>query len=110
MSKVSAFLGRKPASGADKGPVSLASKREAEEGVDQDHFLEVGSRLGEENEALRTLLGDAERRIGELDALKEAFNKISEPVAKTLRSLEQEKLHNAALQTLLADIRSVLHP
>jgi len=107
MSKVSAFLGRKGAApGSDKGPVSLANKRDAVDETDPDRFLEVGARLGEENEALRTLLGDAERRIGELDGLKEAFGKISEPIAKTLRSLEQEKLHNAALQTLLADIRS----
>jgi len=106
MSKVSAFLGRKGGSGSEKGPVSLASKPEAPDETDPDRFLEAGTRLGEENEALRSLLGDAERRIGELDALKEAFSRISEPIAKTMRSLEQEKLHNAALQTLLADIRA----
>jgi len=107
MSKVSAFLGRKPASESDNSRVSLTSKQEAvDETVDQDHFLEVGTRLGEENEALRSLFGEAERRIGELDALKDAFNKITEPMGKALRALEQEKLHNAALQTLLADIRT----
>src|SRR5689334_11325423 len=104
MSKVSAFLGRKPASASDR--ISVVPVKEGDEGPDPDRFIEIGARIGEENEALRTLLSDTERRISELDGVKEAFGKITEPIAKTLRALEEEKLHNAALQNLLGDLRS----
>ena len=35
--------------------------------------------MGEENEALRNLLTDTGRKIGELDELKEAFDKLVAP-------------------------------
>src|SRR5665213_1875408 len=106
MSKVSAFLGRKAAlSGPDRNSIVIAG-RETDEVPDPDRFIEIGTRVGEENEALRGLLNDAERRIDDLDSVKEAFGKITEPIAKTMRALEEEKLHNAALQNLLGDLRS----
>ena len=36
-------------------------------------FSDVGSALGEENEALRNLLTDTGRKIGELDELKDSL-------------------------------------
>jgi len=52
---------------------------------------DVGSRIGEEDEVLRNLLTDTGRKIGELDDLKAAFDKLVAPFNSTLRALEQEK-------------------
>jgi crescentin len=65
---------------------------------------EMATRVGKEHEALRTMLADAARRIGGLDLVKEAYEKLSEPIVKTMQALEHEKVHNAALQTLLAGV------
>jgi hypothetical protein len=62
-----------------------------------ENFSDVGSRMGEENEALRNLLSDTGRKIGELDELKEAFDKIVAPFNSTLRALEQEKAQTLGL-------------
>lgn len=82
------------------------AKNDATEGFDPLRLTEMRAKVGEDNEALRTLLNDAARRISDLDLVKGAYNKTSEPIVKTMRALEQEKLHDAALQTLLGDVRA----
>ena len=105
MSKVTAFLGRKAgdANAKDIGPIVIAGGKDARDnGVPSTS--DIASRVGKEHEALRTMLGDAARRIGSLDLVKEAYDKISEPIIKAMQALEQEKVHNAALQTLLTGV------
>ena len=69
-------------------------------------ITDVGSRIGEENEALRNLLGDTARKIGELDELKESFDKIVAPFNSALRALEQEKSQTLALNGMLNESRN----
>src|SRR5690242_5037575 len=103
MSKLSGLFGRKgePA-GSDasiRAPAGATPAQQAET------YSDVGARIGEENEALRNLLFDTGRKIGELDELKAAFDKIVTPFNNTLRSLEQEKSQNISLNGQLAESR-----
>src|SRR5690348_2506547 len=52
---------------------------------------EAAARLGAENEALRNLVVEAARKVEDLDNLKVAFNRIIDPLQRTLVSLEQER-------------------
>ena len=106
MSKVTAFLGRKSAdaNAKDADPIIIAGGKLESQGNGAPPAGDVGALVGKEHEALRTMLSDAARRIGNLDLVKEAYDKISEPIIKTMQALEQEKVHNAALQTLLAGL------
>ena len=93
MAKLSDLFGRKGGmAGADK----FTGRSQNGNGNGGDHISvenlsDVGSRMGEENEVLRNLLTDTGRKISELDALKEAFDKLVTPFNSTLRALEQEK-------------------
>ncbi len=69
-------------------------------------FSDAGSRIGEENEVLRNLLTDTGRKIGELDELKEAFDKIVEPFNSALRALELEKSQTLSLTGMLSESRA----
>ena len=69
-------------------------------------FSDVGSALGEENEALRNLLTDTGRKIGELDELKAAFDKIVAPFNSALRALELEKSQTLSLTSTLNESRT----
>ena len=62
--------------------------------------------MGEENEVLRNLLTDTGRKIGELDELKEAFDKIVAPFNSALRALEQEKSQTLGLTGMLNESRA----
>lgn len=107
MSKLSDLFGRKGGeSGSDK-PAGTAKRGTGEadhQGIES--FSDLGSRMGEENESLRNLLFDTGRKIGELDELKSAFDKIVTPFNNTLRSLEQEKSQNLSLKGQLAESRT----
>ena len=59
--------------------------------ISVENLSDIGSRIGEENEELRSLLTDTGRKIGELEELKQAFDKLVVPFNSTLRALEQEK-------------------
>jgi crescentin len=55
-------------------------------------LADIGARVGEENESLRNLLIDTDRRIGALDDLKDAFRNLVETlVQQTARGLEGDK-------------------
>lgn len=74
-------------------------------GVDEELFSPAGQ-MGEENEAVRNLLLDAEFRIGELDAIKSTFGKLVDPINKALRQVEVEKAEKISLQTILNNTRA----
>ena len=74
-------------------------------GVDEELFSPAGQ-MGEENEAVRNLLLDAEFRIGELDAIKSTFGKLVDPINKALRQVEIEKAERLSLQTILNNTRT----
>ena len=65
-------------------------------------LADIGARVGEENEALRNLLIDTDRRIGALDA----FRNLVEPIGSALQALEQEKTDNVGLRNALAELRA----
>jgi crescentin len=113
MSKLSDLFGRK---GADAGPDKPRSNGNGhhpkgpfeaiEREIRPETFSDVGSRIGEENEALRALLFDTGRKINELDELKTAFDKIVTPFNNALRALEQEKSQNISLSNQLEESRA----
>jgi len=116
MSKLTEIFGRKGELGIERlpepGPVNAgepaAAKKAAPEAAQYEFesFTEMGSRMGEENEALRSLLIETERKISELDELKSAFGKIVVPFNKALRSLEEEKAQNLGLKGMLDESRA----
>jgi chromosome segregation ATPase len=115
MSKLSEFFGRKSfASTAERAPTLLsgwAQNGGAERGdahLDEGAFSEAGTRIGEENEALRNLVIETARKISELDELKQTFGRLIDPVNKTLRTLEQEKSHNSRLAAKLNETRAAM--
>jgi hypothetical protein len=73
--------------------------------LDNELFLPMASQMGEENETIRNLLIDAEHKMGELDAIKNSFGKLVDPVSKSLRALEEAKSEKIGLQGALNNIR-----
>jgi crescentin len=106
MSKLSGLFGRGGRSGAEKPASVPKAQPDATRPPAPDAFSDVGSRIGEENEALRNLLFDTGRKINELDELKSAFDKIVTPFNNTLRALEQEKSQNLSLSGQLDESRA----
>ncbi len=74
--------------------------------LDEELFSAIGVQIGGENETLRNLLIDANAKIGELDAIKAAVNRLSDPVGKTLQAYEAEKSEKFGLQTVLNNTRA----
>ena len=108
MAKFSDLFGRKA---GETGPGRAGGSSGNGNGNGHQHisvesFSDTGSRLGEANEALRNLLSDTGRKIGELDDLKDAFEKIVAPFNNTLRALEQEKSQSLSLSNMLAEARN----
>jgi crescentin len=77
--------------------------------ADQPTLADIGARVGQDNEALRNLLIDTDRRINAIDDAKNAFRRLSEPISTALRDLEQEKIDNAGLRIALAELRTSYH-
>src|SRR6185503_1672490 len=103
MTKLVTFLGRKPGSGAEKSPTSPEQKGEIE--LDHELFFPIATQLGQENEAVRNLLIDAEHKIGELETIKRSIGKLVDPVSKTLRAYEEAKSEKLSLQNVLNTTR-----
>jgi chromosome segregation ATPase len=74
--------------------------------LDEELFSVIGAQVGGDNETLRNLLIDANAKIGELDAIKDAVSKLADPVSKTLRAYETEKSEKITLQTVLNNTRA----
>jgi crescentin len=109
MRTISDFLARKGAtstSAAFTAPTSAKPRPAATEDRTEPTFADIGNRVGEDNETLRNLLIDTDRRIGALDDLKDAFRNLVEPIGSALHALEQEKTENFGLRNALADLRT----
>lgn len=115
MAKLTDLFGRKPGEpetdrkiGIEplRSPAPVQSGPPVARQITPENYSDIGSRIGEENEALRHLLHDTSRKIGELDELKAAFDKIVSPFNSTLRALEEEKSHTLGLTNMLAESRS----
>jgi crescentin len=106
MSKLSGLFGRKDGQAGSDANIRGPAGATPPDAKPPEAYADVGSRIGEENEALRNLLFDTGRKIGELDELKAAFDKIVTPFNNTLRALEQEKSQNIGLNGQLAESRT----
>ena len=109
MRTISDFLGRKgvaSTSAAYAVPASAKSGSRGAEEVRETTLTDIGTRVGEDNETLRNLLIDTDRRIGALDDLKVAFRSLVEPIGAALHALEQEKTENFGLRNALAELRT----
>src|SRR6516164_4445753 len=67
-------------------------------------LADIGARVGEENEALRNLLIDTDRRIGALDDLKDAFRNA---LAELRAGHESVRTEFSALEKRAAELESV---
>lgn len=103
MSKLAAFLARKPA------PEALRGDNAAADGnidLDEELFSSLGAQIGGDNETLRNLLLNANHKIGELDAIRDAVVKLVGPVSKALREFELERSEKINLQAALSNTRT----
>jgi crescentin len=113
MAKLSEMFGRR---NEEAGPHEAIASLEVTPGLGHqsakpaaetaETIADFGARMGEENEALRNMLGDAGRRIGELDGLRQSFDKLVGPFNATLRALELEKSKTLSLSGMLEESRS----
>jgi crescentin len=109
MRTITHFLARKggaSTSAAFAVPTPAKPGSPAAEEPGEPTLADIGARVGEENEALRNLLIDTDRRIGALDDLKDAFRNLVEPIGSALQALEQEKSDNVGLRNALAELRA----
>ena len=107
MSKFGGFFARKAGlyDRADEpAPQSAAPDNPLE--LDEELFSALGAQMGSENEQLRTLLLDANAKIGELDTIKLAVGKLVDPVSKALQVIESERSEKIGLQTVLNNTRT----
>src|ERR1041384_6547208 len=106
MAKLSDLFGGRKEPGAERYTQRPGMRRDEDQQVTNENYSDVGSHIGEANESLRNLLTDTGRKIGELDDLKAAFDKIVAPSNSTLRALEQEKSLTLSLSGMLTEARS----
>ncbi len=76
-----------------------AEAAEAETGLDSVQ------RLGQENETFRLLFLSAQSKIDELEKLKSAFDLLSMPLERNLRTIEGLKIENTGLRSGLVEAR-----
>ena len=109
MSRFGSLIGRKPTYDDEMAeatkPASPVARDANVVDLDPELFAPIASQLGKDNEAVRNLLADAEHRMGELDAVKQAIGKLVEPVSKALRDFELAKSERLSLQTVLNTTR-----
>lgn len=87
----------------DRGGITVTSNTLE---VDEELFTALGVQMGNENELLRNLLLDAHAKVGELEGVRLAVNKLVDPVTKALRAFETEKSEKLNLQTVLNNTRA----
>ena len=101
MTRFVAFLGRKSQAGKSPEQPTDGSAAPNDLELDNELFMPLATQLGEETEAIRILLVDAEHKIGELENVKRSIGGLVEPVNKTLRAYEQIKNEKLGLQGVL---------
>jgi len=97
-----------PASSSEASPVDQPASPLPHPNIlelDQELFFPIVNQLGEENEAVRNLLIDAEHKIGELETIKRSIGRLVDPVSKTLRAFEEAKSETLAMQGALNNTR-----
>jgi crescentin len=105
MNKLSHLFGR-ARDAADPEDMGLEGQARDGSGHFVESFADVGVRMGEENEALRNLLVDAEHKMLQINEAMEAFSKIVTPINRTIRALEQEKSKTIGLSSALDEGRA----
>jgi crescentin len=107
MARLSNLFGRKDKDSNRYQMAPPVGARRGDGGTEpgDDTFADIGTCIGEENEALRNLLADTGRKIGELNELKQTFDRLVEPFNATLRALEQEKSQTLSLASMLEELR-----
>ena len=108
MSKFGGFFARKAGlyDRADEPAPQTAATADNPLELDEELFSALGAQMGSENEQLRTLLLDANAKIGELDTIKLAVGKLVDPVSKALQVIESERSEKLGLQTVLNNTRT----
>jgi crescentin len=107
MSKIAALLARKSSPSASTVPaIKAAEPNDNNLDLDEELFSAIGAQLGSSNESLRNLLLNANHKINELDAIKDAVGKLVAPVSKALREFETEKADKINLQAALSNTRT----
>ena len=105
MRTITHFLARKgvaSTSAAFAVPTPVKPGSPTAEEPSEPTLADIGARVGEENETLRNLLIDTDRRLGALDDLKDAFRNLVEPIGSALQALQHEKSDNVGLRNALA--------
>jgi crescentin len=105
MNKLSHLFGR-PRGAADADDIGVEAQTGNGNGHSIESFSDAGTRMGEENEALRNLLVDAEQKMLQINEALEAFGKIITPINRTIRALEQEKSKTIGLTSALDEGRA----
>jgi crescentin len=107
MSKIAALLARKSSNSPSTVPaIRPIETADAAVDLDEELFSSIGAQLGSNNETLRNLLLNANHKISELDAIKDAVSKLVSPVSKALREFETEKADKINLQAALSNTRT----
>src|SRR5436309_7079187 len=109
MRTITHFLARKgvaSTSAAFAVPTPVTPGSPTAEEPSEPTLADIGARVGEENETLRNLLIDTDRRLGALDDVKDAFRNLVEPIGSALQALEHENSDNVGLRNALAELRS----
>lgn len=76
--------------------------------TDQPSGLESVQQLGQENESLRLLFLEAQRKVDELEKLKTSFYAIGEPLGRSLLNHESLKVENAGFRSGLVEARNTI--
>jgi len=110
MSRLASLIGRKsnvedPATGTKPAKPSELGDDDNVFELDPELFSPIANQLGKDNEIVRNLLMDAKYRLSELDAVRQSFTKLLEPVNKTLLGFETANSERPSLQTVLNKTR-----
>jgi crescentin len=105
MNKLSHLFGR-TRDAADAQDFGDDARSDDDGGYSAESFADAGVRMGEENEALRNLLVDAEQKMLQINEALEAFGKVVTPINRTIRALEQEKSKTIGLTSALDEGRA----
>ncbi len=108
MAKLSELFGRKGGEVGADSRVAHLDPPPPPTVAPPESVADANARMGGENEGLRNLMADTRRKIGELDQIKDTFDKISAPFNNALRALEQEKSQRMALTHALKEFARVL--
>jgi hypothetical protein len=113
MRKFGVFLGSKmavPDNALEPAPPTAMPAKKAPPDnpleLDEELFSAIGAQIGGENEALRTLLLNANAKVGELDMIKDVVGKLVDPMSRALRAIKGKRSEKAALQTVLNNTRT----